>query len=138
MINLTQSAPAWAPVYSSGLMTGLTSPTYGGPVLASYTILTTGLYRIFADIYPTTNNSSAWVVDVTARYQQASAAQTEFTVIGQKQMQAGNPGNTSLVPAPPAIVWLTAGAVINFDTKTDSGTKTNGVYSVAIVVERLI
>ena len=126
-----------APVLSTGLLSGLTSPTYGGPVLATFTVSVTGLYKLQSIIYPTTNNSSSWVVDVTARYQQPGQAQTAFIIIGQAQIQAYNSGNASLTAAPPALVYLASGSVINLDTKTDSGTKANGVYSVIIVIEHL-
>lgn len=131
---------AWAAVSAfpqvvwSQSFSGLTTPTSPNVPLTSYTIPTSGMYRISANIYPTTLNSGAWLVNVLTGFQQSGQAGSNLTAVSSCQLQAGN-ANT--IPQPSVFSQFNAGVVVKFYTVGISGTESGGVYSVIALVERL-
>jgi hypothetical protein len=130
----TAATSSYPQVAWSQIFTGLTTPTSPNVPLVSYTIPATGLYRVSADIYPTTLNNGAWLIEVLAGFSQTGQAGSNNLDIAACQLQAGNAG---AVPTPSVLVKLSAGAVVKFYTVGISGTMSGGVYSVAVLIERL-
>jgi hypothetical protein len=113
---------------------GLTTPTSPDVPLVTYTIPTTGIYRVSADIYPTTLNSGSWSVEVLAGFSQTSQAGSTDVEVALCQLQAGS---ASITPGAAALCEFTAGAIVKFYTVNVSGTESGGVYSVVALIERL-
>jgi hypothetical protein len=120
-------------VLSTQLLAGLTTPTY--PVgLATYTIPTTGFYRISAGIFPTTLNSGPWSVEILAQFSQSGEAGSNQVQVALCTLAAGS---ATITPDPSVLCYFNAGASILFNTLTASGSENGGVYSVTIAIEQL-
>ena len=120
---------AWSTVLSA-----LTTPTSPNVPLVSYTILNTGIYRVSADIYPTTLNSGPWLVEVLAGFSQKGEAGYVDVQVALCQLQAGS---ASITPGASALALFTAGTVVKFYTVSVSGNQNSGVYSVVGLIEQL-
>ena len=120
---------AWSTVLSA-----LTTPTSPNVPLVSYTILNTGIYRVSADIYPTTLNSGPWLVEVLAGFSQKGEAGYVDVQVALCQLQAGS---ASITPGASALALFTAGTVVKFYTVSVSGNQNSGAYSVVGLIEQL-
>ena len=134
MIILEQSTPSWAPVYNSGLLTGLTSVTSPNVALVSWTAPIAGLYRLSGAIFPTTLNSGSWNVEIVAEFSENGQAGSNTLPIASCALGAGSATVNSVASV---VVALAAGAVVKFCTVTLSGSANGGVFSVQAISEHL-
>jgi len=118
----------------SNTFAGLTTPTSPNVPLITYTITANGIYRVSADIYPTTLNSGSWVVEVLAGFSQTNQAGITDVDVALCQLQAGS---ASITPGASAMGQFNVNAVIKFYTVAVSGSESGGVYSVVTLIERL-
>jgi hypothetical protein len=132
--QMTAATSSYPQVAWSQIFTGLTTPTSPNVPLITYTITANGIYRVSADIYPTTLNSGSWVVEVLAGFSQTNQAGITDVDVALCQLQAGS---ASITPGASAMGQFNVNAVIKFYTVAVSGSESGGVYSVVTLIERL-
>jgi hypothetical protein len=127
--SLIGGAVAQTTVYKH-TTTGQTSAGHSSTV---YTTTAAGLYRVTADLYPTTNNPLQWVVEISAQATQVSAAQATQRELAAVNIDAGLP-----IDGPfSALLNLGSGAAIQIATATQQGAADGGVYTYSVTIEKL-
>jgi hypothetical protein len=128
--SLIGGAVAQTTVYKH-TTTGQTSVS--GKYSTVYTTTAAGLYRVSADLYPTTNNPLQWVVEISAQATQVSAAQATQRELAAVNIDAGLP-----IDGPfSALLNLGSGAAIQIATATQQGAADGGVYTYSVTIEKL-